>query len=77
MDLWQLSVWAAWIISAAIFIYLIFDFFKVNLKYSETVLTSSREGVDELFRTKPRRGNRSWPMSQRRRPRRPNPTSTS
>ncbi len=49
MDLWQLSVWAAWIISAAIFIYLIFDFFKVNLKYSETVLTSSREGVDELF----------------------------
>ncbi len=49
MDVWQASVWAAWIISGAIFLWLIVDFFRVNLKYSETVLLSSREGVDELF----------------------------
>ncbi len=49
MDLWKLSVWAAWIASAAIFLWMIFDFFRVNMKYSEAVLTSSREGVDELF----------------------------
>ena len=56
MDLWQLSVWVAWIASAGIFLWMIFDFFKVNLKYSETVLTSSREGVDELFPTETKPG---------------------
>ncbi len=30
------------------------DFFRVNFKYSEEVLLSSREGVDELFQ--PSRG---------------------
>ncbi len=49
MDPWHLSVWLAWAASAGIFIWLVFDFFKVNLKYSEATLTSSREGVDELF----------------------------
>ncbi len=49
MDPWQLSVWAAWLISAGIFLWMIYDFFKVNMAYSEDVLTSSREGVDELF----------------------------
>ncbi|MDB5454387.1 MAG: hypothetical protein JWO33_2965 [Caulobacteraceae bacterium] len=51
MDLWHLSVWAAWAVSAGIFLWLIYDFFKVNTAYSEAVLTSSREGVDELFPT--------------------------
>ena len=32
---------------------LVFDFFKINVKYSEAVLTSSREGVDELFTNEP------------------------
>ena len=56
MDAWQVSVWAAWIISAAIFLWLLYDFFVVNAKYGEEVLLSSREGVDELFSTdtKPR-----------------------
>ncbi len=49
MDAWQASVWAAWIISAAIFLWLLYDFFVVNAKFKEDVLLSSREGVDELF----------------------------
>ena len=49
--MWEMSGWVAWILSAIVFAWLIYDFFKVNLKFSETVLTSSREGVDELFPT--------------------------
>jgi hypothetical protein len=49
--MWEISGWVAWALSAAIFAWLIYDFFKVNTKFSEQVLTSSREGVDELFPT--------------------------
>ncbi len=49
--MWELSGWVAWALSAIIFVWLVYDFFKVNFKYSEAVLTSSREGVDELFPT--------------------------
>jgi hypothetical protein len=49
--MWESSGWVAWALSAAIFGWLIYDFFKVNIKYSEATLTSSREGVDELFPT--------------------------
>ena len=47
--MWDLLGVVAWVISAAIFLWLLWDFFTVNLKYSEEVLLSSREGVDELF----------------------------
>ncbi len=49
--MWDISGWVAWAVSAIIFIWLLYDFFVVNIKYSEAVLTSSREGVDELFPT--------------------------
>src|ERR1700733_4825329 len=49
--MWAISGWVAWALSAIIFLWLIYDFFKINIKYSEAVLTSSREGVDELFPT--------------------------
>jgi hypothetical protein len=49
--MWEMSGNLAWAASAIIFLYLIVDFFRVNTKYSEQVLTSSREGVDELFPT--------------------------
>jgi hypothetical protein len=52
--MWELSGWAAWVISALIFAWLVWDFFKVNLKVREEVLLSSREGVDELFSTNDR-----------------------
>jgi hypothetical protein len=51
--MWAISGWVAWIIAAAIFTWLVWDFFRVNIKYSEEVLLSSREGVDELFPTEP------------------------
>lgn len=54
--MWELSAWAAWIIAAAIFLWLLVDFFMVNAKFSEDVLLSSREGVDELFMTTPPTG---------------------
>jgi hypothetical protein len=47
--MWEMLGWAAWAISAAIFIGLGWDFVRVNASYSEDVLLSSREGVDELF----------------------------
>jgi hypothetical protein len=49
--MWEISGWVAWALSAIIFLWLLYDFFRVNTKYSESVLTSSREGVDELFPT--------------------------
>ena len=51
--MWEMSGWLAWALSAVIFAWLIYDFFRVNFKNSESVLTSSREGVDELFPTQP------------------------
>jgi hypothetical protein len=47
--MWAISGWIAWAVSAAIFIFLIVDFFRVNSRFSEEQLLSSREGVDELF----------------------------
>jgi hypothetical protein len=47
--MWIVSGWIAWIVSAAIFIWLIADFFRTNARYSEEQLLSSREGVDELY----------------------------
>jgi hypothetical protein len=47
--MWVASGWIAWIVSIAIFLWLIVDFFRTNARYSEEQLLSSREGVDELF----------------------------
>jgi hypothetical protein len=47
--MWDMLGWAAWALSAAIFAWIIWDFFKINTKFDEAILTSSREGVDELF----------------------------
>jgi hypothetical protein len=47
--MWDLLGTAAWVISAAIFAWLAFDFVRVNKETSEELLLSSREGVDELF----------------------------
>ena len=47
--MWETFGGIAWIVSAIIFVWLVYDFIRVNMTYSEVVLTSSREGVDELF----------------------------
>jgi hypothetical protein len=47
--MWEILGTAAWVVSAAIFLWMIWDFFNVNAKYGEDVLVSSREGLDELL----------------------------
>jgi hypothetical protein len=47
--MWDILALAAWVISAAIFLWMAWDFFVVNTKYDEGVLISSREGLDELL----------------------------
>ena len=47
--MWDILGTAAWVFSAIIFLWLIWDFFVVNSKYGEDVLVSSREGMDELL----------------------------
>jgi len=42
-------VYAAWIVSALVFGWIVWDFLKINLKFGEDTLISSREGVDDLF----------------------------
>lgn len=47
--MWEILGTAAWVVSAAIFLWMIWDFFTVNAKYGDEVLVSSREGMDELL----------------------------
>jgi hypothetical protein len=47
--MWAISGWIAWIVSIAIFVWLIWDFYRTNSRNSEQALLSSREGVDELY----------------------------
>ena len=47
--MWNILGPAAWVISAVLILWMVRDFFRVNTGYTEDVLLSSREGVDELF----------------------------
>jgi len=47
--MWQLMTWVAWAVSAVLLLWMFWDFVSVNRRYSEDVLLSSREGVDDLF----------------------------
>jgi len=47
--MWGYLGWAAWIASGLLFLWMAWDFFRVNNDFGEDVLLSSREGVDELF----------------------------
>ena len=40
--MWDILATAAWVVSAAIFLWMAWDFFVVNAKYDENVLVSSR-----------------------------------
>jgi len=47
--MWNSLEWIAWAISAVIFIWMVYDGWRVGQTNSEDVLLSSREGVDELI----------------------------
>jgi putative Mn2+ efflux pump MntP len=41
--------WAAWIISAVLGVWMVWDMLKTGREYDEEFLTTSVEGTDELF----------------------------
>ena len=47
--MWDLLEWIAWAVSALIFIWMVYDAWRVGQNNSEDVLLSSREGIDELL----------------------------
>ena len=47
--MWEVVIWGAWAISAVLILWMFWDFMSVNKRYSDEMLISSREGVDELF----------------------------
>jgi hypothetical protein len=49
MGLWKIAEYGAWIVSAALFLWMFVDMIRVNRSFGEDLLLSSREGVDELF----------------------------
>ena len=48
MTVWNYLEWAAWIVSGRLILWMLWDAILVSKNYSEDVLTSSQEGVDEL-----------------------------
>jgi hypothetical protein len=50
MNNWQILEYAAWALSFALGLYMLIDMIMTNHKYSEDLLTSSREGdIDETL----------------------------
>lgn len=45
---WDLIQGAAWLVSIAVLLWMVIDAIRTGQKYSEDVLASSQEGVDEL-----------------------------
>lgn len=49
MDFWDLLTYGAWIVSAALLLYILVDTVLVGMRHSEEFLLSSREGEDRLL----------------------------
>jgi hypothetical protein len=47
-DGWDFLQAAAWLVSLALLAWMLWDAVRVSQQYSEDILTSSQEGVDEL-----------------------------
>ena len=71
MGFWTIASYAAWIVSALIFLWMLWDAIKVGREYDEDLLQSSREGVDQLQE----HGDPVRPRASRRRA--PHPPSAS
>jgi hypothetical protein len=48
--------WAAWIVSAVLGVWMVYDLLKTGREYDEEFLTTSVEGTDELFESHPSAG---------------------
>lgn len=49
MDFWDIFEFFAWGVSALLFLWMIADAVRVNREFSEDLLLSSREGIDEIL----------------------------
>lgn len=49
MDIWNYGEYAAWALSAIFGLYIVIDWLRTDSRYSEEVLTSSREGELEAM----------------------------
>jgi hypothetical protein len=54
MIMWDLLNYGSWAISALLVLWMLFDWFKIDTTYTETQLTSSREGEIEAVSEKHR-----------------------
>ena len=45
---WDLIQATAWLVSIALLLWMVLDAIRIGRQYSEDILTSSQEGVDEL-----------------------------
>jgi hypothetical protein len=45
---WDVIQAGAWLVSLALLLWMLWDAIRVSQQYSEDILTSSQEGVDEL-----------------------------
>ena len=50
--MWIMIANAGWVFSAALVVWMLYDWFRVDTNYSEDVLTSSREGEIEAVQEK-------------------------
>ncbi|TXH39138.1 MAG: hypothetical protein E6Q98_00280 [Rhodospirillaceae bacterium] len=48
MDFWDILQYAAWIAAGLLVLWMVLDAIRVSKHFSEDVLTSSQEGIDEL-----------------------------
>ena len=50
IDIWNVLEWTAWLISAALLLWMGRDALRTGSEFSEDLLLSSEEGFDELVR---------------------------
>jgi len=48
MDFWDILQYGAWAVAGLLLLWMVVDAAKVSRRFSEDVLTSSQEGIDEL-----------------------------
>jgi hypothetical protein len=48
MDFWDILQDAAWVAAGLLLLWMVVDAARVSKRFSEDVLTSSQEGIDEL-----------------------------
>jgi flagellar biosynthesis/type III secretory pathway M-ring protein FliF/YscJ len=48
MDFWDILQYGAWLVAGLLVLWMVLDAVRISRRYSEDVLTSSQEGIDEL-----------------------------